>query len=169
MYENYNEEYLSHYGVKGMKWGIRKDVKLIANAKRNRQVRRIKDDYERGRISIQQKNTSIEKANKEKKRYITDMEKRYTNAKSQRDVDKLNREVSDTAIKEVNNRRLKKGVSIAGHVMTGLSVADVTAGAIMASTIMPVAAPLALTSAAVSAAAAVGLNALGQMGLDKLS
>ena len=161
--------YLAHYGVKGMKWGVRKDIRLIANSQRNRKVTRIKNDYERGRISREKRNISIQKANDEKKRYMSTMEDRYRNAKSSRERDKLEREVRNTAIKEVNNRGFKKGLSLTSEILMGYGIGSVTAGAVAVSTVMPAVAPMMLGAAAIDSAVYMGLNALAQMGLDKLS
>ena len=69
-YDYNNQEYLQHYGVPGMKWGIRRNSRLLANHNRNEKVRTAKLDYKTGKIDKKEKKTIISDANKAKKAEI---------------------------------------------------------------------------------------------------
>lgn len=43
-----NEVTIYHYGVKGMKWGVRRDFRVLANNRRNKAIKEAKRDYNLG-------------------------------------------------------------------------------------------------------------------------
>lgn len=45
MYDYYNEDYLMHYGVKGMKWGVRRATPQLATSSTRKRVDSTKADY----------------------------------------------------------------------------------------------------------------------------
>ena len=65
-----NQEYLQHYGIPGMKWGIRKNARLLANHRRNAEVRKIKKDYKTGEISRKEKKIEFQRPTKLKKQRL---------------------------------------------------------------------------------------------------
>lgn len=167
--EYYYEDYLMHYGVKGMKWGVRRDVRLLANNRRNNTVRKIKNQYETGKITSEQKKAAIKKANNIKKAYIKKTESDYINAKTERDRNIMERDIKKQSISEVPNRRLKNGARIVNHILNGVDIgANVAAAGFMATAVPPLG-PMYIGSAAVVSAVAAGRNWLIDKGIDKLS
>ena len=57
---------LYHYGVPGMKWGVRRDTRIIANHRRNVEVGKLKERYRAGKITKQQYKDLIHKINLQK-------------------------------------------------------------------------------------------------------
>ena len=173
MNPKYSEEYLQHYGVPGMKWGVRRNIRVLANNRRNRKVARIKGDYKSGNISKQDKRKLIKEANKQKKTDMRDMNSRLNKAKSLKEFNSIKRDISKQTVSEVPASRLKKGATTInklfhiGYGVTygagGLAIAATTAA------ISPAAVPAALVATAMAEAVTVGEYAVFQMGIDKLS
>lgn len=172
----YNNEELYHYGVKGMKWGVRRNTRVLANHRRNVKVRKIKNDYEVGKISKEKKKKLILEANLSKKKYIQDTNERLKNISSETEMRKYKAEVTRQTINEVPHQRLKKGITTANKVLGGMHVANSIAtgvvGAVGAMSV-PVAGPalagVYIGSGVAAAAVETGIHALAQMGIDKLS
>lgn len=156
-----NEE-LYHYGVKGMKWGVRRDYRVLANHRQNEARRKVKNDYEAGKITKDEKKQRMREAKQTKKNLHAEMKTRFRNAKTKEERTALNNKIKEQAINEVPIRRVKKGINTVNKLITvgNISGALVTAG--MAAAATPAIAPLALTSAGVVAASQLGRQAVVQ-------
>ena len=53
-----------------MKWGIRRNSRVLANHRRNDAVRSIKNDYDLGKITKDKKRSLIKAENKKKRAFI---------------------------------------------------------------------------------------------------
>lgn len=124
MYENE----LYHYGVKGMKWGIRRDARVLANNRRNKKVRNIKKQYELGKISKEKKRSMIRTENAKKNQYLNKVKNDLKKTNDEAKIRSYKTNLSKQTIKEVPNRRLKKGVMTAKNIVTGLKIGGIVSG-----------------------------------------
>ena len=165
-----NQEYLQHYGVPGMKWGIRKNARLLANHRRNAEVRKIKKDYKTGEISRKEKKTRISEANEAKKTAIKSNMREIRQTKGSQNIKQLKTDIKNQTIKEVPHRTLKKG---ANFINKAVGIANIGAGlgtGAAAALISPPLAGVVLGSAAIRTAAIAGGQYLIQRKiLDKLA
>lgn len=158
VYEDPNE--LMHYGVKGMKWGVRRDVELIANHRRNATTAKARSDYSQGKITSTQKKMAIKKAKADRKQYLKDTKKNYESLKSKSEKEKASMNIQKTALKEVPARKLKKGLRAVNDIFTA---AQIGSGAYHAAAVAIVCPPLAPAMLAATA----GITA-GQLGYRQL-
>lgn len=165
--ENYNELY--HYGIKGMKWGVRRDIRNLANHRRNVAVDRAKRQHALGKITSEQKKASIQKANIEKKAYIKKTETDYKNAKNQRERNSIERDITRQSINEIPNRSIKNGARTANGVLTGIDIGVQATSVALATAAAPPLGPLYITALAGYTAGAMGRKWLIDKGLDKLA
>lgn len=180
--DNIDPDVLAHYGVKGMKWGVRRNLRVLSNNRRNSEIRDAKRDYRQGKITSAQKKAAIRQATKNRDQVYKDMKSSLKNASSRAERKAKINELKNTTIKEVPHSKLKKGLNMVRHLLTTTSVAGSTAAGVgsagaalgaaasvgLAGAALPFAGA-ALGSAAVSSAAALGLSYLGGKVMDRLS
>lgn len=167
MFEQTYTEELQHYGVPGMRWGVRKDIQLIANRRRNSSVREAKARYKTGQISKETRDARIKQANAKKKTDMDSMTKKV--AKSMKDYDsmvKAERDIAKTAAKEVPNHKVKKGAAFALDVVSGYRIGGM---AVTTAIGIGTANPIVTLAGAAGLAAEAGARYVAGIGLDKLS
>ena len=164
-----DDDELMHYGVLGMKWGVRRNVNVLANHRRNQSVKRIKNSYEIGKISKDEKRSQIKNENAKKKDYINKSKTKLKNMKTKQEVQQYKNNIAKQTISEVPNSRIKKGATTVNKIFAGMHVGSNVAGGIATAAMIPAAAPLALGTYATAALAEIGAHALVQMGINKLS
>ena len=168
-YIPYSNEELMHYGVKGMKWGVRKDIRLLANRRRNEAVRKAKDDYAVGKITSNQKKAAIQKANTQKKAFIDKTTSDYKNATSQKNRNIMERDLKNQTINEVPNHRLKSGARTVNRILSGVQVGATAATAALMTAAIPALGPMYATTVIGTAIGAAGRTWLIDKGIDKLT
>lgn len=164
-----NEQELIHYGVPGMKWGVRRDVRILANHRRNVEVSLQKNKYKSGKITKEQYAAAKKKANAGKKKYMTDIENKFRKAKSQQEWDKLGADISKAAVKEVPNIKLKRGMAVVNQLVGTYNVGSTAYAAVGMAAINPAFAAAYLGAGAVGTAAEVGLRYVNRVLFDKYS
>lgn len=157
-----------HYGVKGMKWGVRRDARVLAAHRTNEAVRQAKNDYREGKISKSERKTTIKKAKNYKKDYKKELKSQFKNA-DRKERKQLNKDITNQAKKEVGARRLKKAATSFNRATTvaTLSGSAVALGAGFVAA--PALAPLLAGSAAAATAGALGKQWIAQKLIDKVS
>lgn len=160
---------LYHYGVKGMKWGVRRDARLLANSRRNKRVRAARDAYKSGKMSKEARDKEITSAQREKKKMLANTKDRFAKAKTDSERVRLEQDIYDKTTKEVSNASLKRGAHTVNALFGAANAASVGLGAASILAINPAFAGAAVASAAVGIAAEAGYRYVVQLGLDKLS
>ena len=160
------EDELCHYGVPGMKWGVRRDIRLLANSRRNKAVREAKEKYKAGRITKATRDSRINKANVAKKQDIDLMTKKVANAQTAEKQIKASADISKMVMKEVPNYKIKRGAATVNNILSngrikGLGIASIVGVA--------TANPALAVAGAAGMAAEIGAKYLTEAGLDKLS
>lgn len=171
--DEYENDELMHYGVKGMKWGVRKDARLLANHTRNQAVKDAKKQYKKGSISKEQKKAAIAKANTTLKSAKKNTKSAYKATRTRDERTQFQKNITSQAKANVSHRRLKRAASTINTATTvwSLSKTAITAG--LAFTLATGGgigiAGTALAGQGVVAAATIGKQYLVRKGIDKLS
>lgn len=164
---------LYHYGVLGMKWGVRRNARLLANHQRNAKVNDIKKQYRLGVISKEQKRRGIKEANIQKKKDLTSIKLEIKNAKNKKEYNDIKKRIALRTVNEVPHSTIKKGATIANKLIHGASIvgtiATGTAAASVSAAMYPSLVGPVLVSSIASATITRGQQALIQMGIDKLT
>ena len=160
---------LYHYGVPGMKWGVRRDVRILANHRRNSELKLQKNKYRYGEITKEQYSNAKRKANAGKKKYMSDIENKFRNAKSERERDSLSNDITNTAVKEVPNIKLKRGIAAVNQFMGAASIGSAAYTSAVMTMINPAFGAAYIGAGAVTAAAEVGYRYVTRSIIDKTS
>lgn len=163
-----NDE-LYHYGVPGMKWGVRRDTRILANHRRNTEAGQLKEQYRSGKITKQEYKDSIQKVNLRKKQYISDIENKFRNAKNDSERTKLGENISNTAVKEVPNITVKRGLAVANQILGTASIGSTAYTTVGLAAFNPAFAAAYIGAGVVSAAAEAGFRYVTRSVLDKNS
>lgn len=164
-----SEQVLIHYGVPGMRWGVRRDARIIANHRRNVEVSLQKNKYKTGKITKEQYIAARKKATAEKKKYMSDVENKYRNAKSEKEIAKLDNDITKTAIKEVPNLTVKRGLAVVNQMLAIYDTTTVAATTGMLAVANPAFAAAYVGAGAVTIAAEAGYRYVTRSLLDKTS
>lgn len=167
MYEN--EYVLYHYGVKGMKWGVRRDARILANHRYNAESKRLKTAYDWGMIDSEKYSDGIRKANARRKQSLADMENSFRNAKSDAERERLGKNITKMAVNEVPDIKIQRGAAVANQLIGGAGIAKTAYTTAALSVLNPTFAAAYLGAGVVTTAAQTGLSWVGRRYLDTLS
>lgn len=105
------KDYLEHYGVKGMRWGVRKDRKSRSRSAESSEVQRL-----RGRKAFELSDDDLRKVSSR-----IELEKRYTSS-----VTPTSKKIVNEAVKNSGTKLLAAGLTWAGtkaaKAIVGLAV-----------------------------------------------
>jgi len=160
---------LYHYGVPGMIWGVRRDTRILANHRRNVAADQLTEQYRSGKITKQQYKDSIRKVNLRKKKYMSDVDDQFRNAKSNSERDKLGKSISDTAVKEVPNITIKRGLAVTNQLFGAASIGSNAYTALTLAAFNPAFATAYIGAGAVTTLAESGFRYMTRSVLDKNS
>lgn len=164
-----NEYELYHYGVKGMKWGVRRDARILMNHRYNVEAKRLKTMRDWGMIDDNRYYNEINRAKEKKKKGLAQIEARFKNAKSDIEREKLGRNITNIAVKEVPDIKVQRGLAVANQLLGVGSIGKTAYTAAGLSLINPAFAGAYLGAGAVTAAAQAGLTWAGRQVLDTMS
>lgn len=108
---------LYHFGVKGMKWGIRKDRKRSVSSKRSRSDSK---DYAESRDLLKKSPNKLSNAELRKINERLNLEQQYSNLttsqkqKGNRFIDKVGNQMKQTAANEVSKQLMNVGKIVLG-------------------------------------------------------
>lgn len=108
---------LYHFGVKGMKWGVRKDRKRSVSSKRSRSDSK---DYTESRDLLKKSPNKLSNAEIRKINERLNLEQQYSNLttsqkqKGNRFIDKLGNQMKQTAVNEVSKQLMNVGKIVLG-------------------------------------------------------
>lgn len=157
-----------HYGVKGMKWGVRRDARVLAAHRTNEAVRKAKTDYREGKISKSERKAAIKKAKNYKKDYKKELKSQFKNA-DRKERKRLNKDITNQAKKEVGARRLKKAATSFNRSTTVATLSGSAVALGMSFVAAPALGTLIAGSAAAATAGALGKQWIAQKLIDKVS
>lgn len=112
---------LYHFGVKGMKWGVRKDRKRSISSKRSRSDSK---DYTESRDLLKKSPNKLSNAELRKINERLNLEQQYSNLttsqkkKGNRFIDKVGNQMKQTAANEVSKQLMN-----AGKIILGIGIA----------------------------------------------
>lgn len=112
---------LYHFGVKGMKWGVRKDRKRSISSKRSRSDSK---DYTESRDLLKKSQNKLSNAELRKINERLNLEQQYSNLttsqkrKGNRFIDKVGNQMKQTAANEVSKQLMN-----AGKIILGIGIA----------------------------------------------
>lgn len=151
-------EYIEHYGVKGMHWGIRRDQKLLSEHRYNVRKDELKDKYLTGQMERKEYKAQRKAARKEMR---AERKKKYQFSKDQKDkLAQKYKDLHSQTMKELGSHyRTKANIDTAHKILTGLNAVGSEAyGLLNAAALGSVAGPIGAAGFAVGYTAG---NAIG--------
>lgn len=160
---------LLHYGVPGMKWGVRRDARILANSRRNERIREARDAYKAGKITKEARDKEIQSAQRDKKMELNKTKEKFTKAKTDTERERLASDIRNKTLKEVPNANLKRGAYAVNAMLGVANTASIGLATVPLLSVNPAFAGAILASAAVGVAAEAGYRYMIRLGIDKVS
>lgn len=163
----YTNGELYHYGIPGMKWGVYRNIRVLANNRRNKKVAELRSQRNLKKIDKAQFKKGVKEANASKKQEMKNLKSQVKNTKTKEEFKSVKTDIKNQTIKEVPSSTFKKGLRTVNNVLHNVAIADAAITAV-GSLATPLGPAIAGVSAA-SIAIAKGEQYLINYGLDKLS
>lgn len=163
MMSDYNELY--HYGVKGMKWGVRRDVQLLAARRANQKIRDAKNKYV---LDKDKRKKLIKQAKQEKKEFLNKTKKEYESITTDKKRLEYERKLVNQSIREVPNRTLQKGLRAFNDAMAVYNIGTIGLGAAAGIMMAPAMAPGYIGAAAAGTAISLGQRYVSERMADTM-
>lgn len=166
------DDELYHYGVKGMRWGIRRDEKYLAARRRNIAVRRARDEYEmsdRSKSDVARRKQAIRKARSDYKSRMAEVDAILKKATDEKQLASMQKTVATKRVNDIPHSRVQRGLKLVNNLGTAAVIAGTAVSTAITLT-TPIGAVFAgefIASAAVNAAATAGAGWLVDHLLDK--
>ena len=163
-----NDNELMHYGVLGMKWGVRRNARVLTAHRTNKNIHDIKTAKKNNKITRSDAKSMIKQTKKNAK---SDRKNMVKSVSSRSDAKQL----LNMTINEVPHSTVKKRLRTVNHILTGVGVAKSTvnagigAGLAVGGAVNPSLGALVISSNAVMAAANIGRNYVMDKLIDKIS
>lgn len=120
-HNNSNELY--HFGVKGMRWGVINSKRVLTNHRRNAAVKKIKNDYDIGKISKEQKRSMIKSENEKKKSSLKKYKEKVGKITDEQTMKSEKISLNKQLLSEVPNYRVKTGMHTVNTILHGAGIA----------------------------------------------
>ena len=164
-----NENELMHYGVKGMKWGVRRDARILMNHRYNSRVKQLQTQRSRGQLDYEKYVDELGKAERKKKKDLASVEEAFRIAKSDAERKKLGDNISKMAVKEVPDIKTKRGLAVVNQMFGVASVANTAYTSVALAAVNPAFGAAYLGAGAVTIAAEAGFRWVTRAILDNNS
>lgn len=164
-----NEATIYHYGVKGMKWGVRRDFRVLANNRRNKAIQEAKRDYKQGKTTKAERKAAIKKAKNYTKTFKKETREQYKNAKTRKERKELSKQIVKQAKEEVGLRGVKKTATTLNKAATVSMISGTTVALGAAFVASPGLAPLIGGAYGANIAANLGRQWITQHIIDRVS
>ena len=165
-----NDE-LQHYGIPGMKWGVRRNIRTLTYHRRNQSINDARLNYKKGNISRSEKRAEIKKAKHNRKLESKQMLRSVKSAKTREEFKNAKQNISKQAVSEVPLNTVKKGATTVNKLLAGVNTGT-TLGLGLGLAATAATGPLAgiaLTASVVGASAEVGAHYLIQKGINRIT
>lgn len=157
---------LKHYGVPGMKWGVIRDSRAIANHRQNVAVRKIKNQYYLGKISSDERRAAIRKENQNKKAYIQKVKSDLKNIQNKESLKSYRNNIARQAFKEIPSRKINKGLSTVNKMLGDPALGTMVSDEIVSYKTSSNQTSLAAVAAVIKTTAAIGKEYLTQNNIE---
>lgn len=130
-----NQNELNHYGVLGMKWGVRRNANILSSYRKNVKQDEARNAYKLGKITKEERKDRFRAAKNEKKTYEKKVKSDLKTLKDKKKVEKYSKHMKMTTAKEVPYDSLKRGARIVNEILTGVNVGTSALGTVAVTTI----------------------------------
>ena len=114
-----HEDELRHYGVPGQKWGVRRNLRVLANHRNNVAINKATHDYRNKTITKDQRKSAIKQAKLDKKALLKSANQKRT----KEEFKAYKKDIKNQTLSEVPHARIKKGATTVNHLVTASQIA----------------------------------------------
>lgn len=162
-----NDE-LYHYGVPGMKWGVKRNRRMVGDSKVNSEIRRARGLYKSGKITNSDRKSIVETAKAKRKQDDKNFKEKWKKMTPE-ERKSYARDIKSQRVNELPNRRVRKGLTVANNLLTANNLVQGNVAFAALSITNPALAPAMAVGAAVLTGGELAANHVRQRYLiDKM-